>query len=84
MLTAFDENMKAAKEALEGYPEAALEEIWRMKIGGEVKVEMPRLAVVRAFVFNHLVHHRGQMTVYLRLTEVPVPSIYGSSADEED
>ena len=58
-------------------------ENWQMKTEGEVMLEMPRIAVIRGFVLNHLVHHRRLLSVYLRLNDVPVPSIYGLSADEE-
>ena len=56
--------------------------IWTMKSGGEEVISMPRIAVLRGFCFNHTVHHRAQLGVYLRLLDVPVPSIYGPSADE--
>ena len=55
---------------------------WQMKTGGEVTLEMPRIAVIHGFVLNHLVHHRGQLSVYLRWNDIPAPSIYGPSADE--
>jgi uncharacterized damage-inducible protein DinB len=54
---------------------------WSLKHGERVLMSMPRVAVVRQTI-NHLVHHRGQLTVYLRLQDVPIPSIYGPSADE--
>ena len=55
---------------------------WTLKNKGQDVFTMPKIAVVRAWVFSHAIHHRGQMSVYLRLTGVPVPSIYGPSADE--
>jgi uncharacterized damage-inducible protein DinB len=55
---------------------------WTMKNGGATVMTMPKVAVVRGFVLNHHVHHRAQLGVYLRLNDVPVPSIYGPSADE--
>ena len=55
---------------------------WTLKDNGQEVFTMPKLSVVRAWVFNHAVHHRGQLSVYLRLNDVPVPSIYGPSADE--
>ena len=54
---------------------------WALKSGGHVVMSMPRTAVVRGFVLNHLIHHRGQLSVYLRLLDVPLPSIYGPTAD---
>jgi uncharacterized damage-inducible protein DinB len=62
--------------------DAALLESWQFKKGGSVIVEMPRGAVIRSILLNHGIHHRGQLSVYLRLLDVPVPSIYGPSADE--
>ena len=56
---------------------------WSMKQGGEIVFSMPKIAVLRAFIIKHAVHHRAQLGVYLRLLDVPVPAIYGSSADEE-
>ena len=55
---------------------------WTLKNGEHVIFTLPKIAVLRGFVLNHVIHHRGQMTVYLRLNDIPVPSIYGPSADE--
>jgi uncharacterized damage-inducible protein DinB len=55
---------------------------WTLKRGGHEVFTMPRIATFRAFVLNHLIHHRGQLSVYLRLNDVPVPAVYGPSADE--
>lgn len=62
--------------------DATLGQNWTLKNGGETVFTMPRAAVLRAFVLNHLVHHRAQLGLYLRLLEVPVPALYGPSADE--
>ncbi len=56
--------------------------MWTAKAGGETLMTMPKQALVRALVLNHWIHHRGQLSVYLRLIDVSVPSIYGPSADE--
>jgi len=56
---------------------------WSLKNEGHVIFTLPRVAAIRSFVMNHLIHHRGQLSVYLRLNNVPVPSIYGPSADEQ-
>ena len=56
--------------------------MWSLKRGDQTLMSMPKIAVVRSFVLNHLIHHRGQLSVYLRLNNVAVPSIYGPSADE--
>jgi uncharacterized damage-inducible protein DinB len=55
---------------------------WSLLRSGQTLMTMPKIAVVRSFVINHIIHHRGQLTVYLRLNNVAVPSIYGPSADE--
>ena len=62
--------------------DAALMQEWKLLMGGNVIMAMPRLAVIRTMVMNHTIHHRGQLTVYLRLKEAKVPAIYGPSADE--
>ena len=82
LLETFDANLEAAKEVMQNQSDENLLGNWQMKTGGEVTLEMPRIAVIRGFVLNHLVHHRGQLSVYLRLNDIPVPSIYGPSADE--
>jgi uncharacterized damage-inducible protein DinB len=56
---------------------------WSLLSGGEALFTMPRYTAVRAFILNHIIHHRAQLGVYLRLNEVPVPAIYGPSADEQ-
>ncbi len=63
--------------------EDALIANWRMLVDGHEAFNMPRLAVIRSMGINHMVHHRGQLTVYLRLQGAPVPAVYGPSADEE-
>lgn len=83
LLGAHDKNVEAAKAAMRGRTDEHLMATWRMKMGGEVAIEMPRIAVVRMMILNHMVHHRGQLTVYLRLKDVPVPSVYGPTADEQ-
>jgi uncharacterized damage-inducible protein DinB len=55
---------------------------WTMKQGDQEILTMPRISVLRTFIMNHLIHHRGQLSVYLRLRNVPVPAMYGPSADE--
>jgi uncharacterized damage-inducible protein DinB len=82
LLQAFDKNVSAASAAIAGVSDEALMKIFTLSAGGKVIFSLPRLAVLRGFVLNHVIHHRGQLSVYLRLNEVPVPSIYGPSADE--
>ncbi len=74
------ESLKAMKG---GVTDQALMQPWKMTQGGKTILEMPKVQVLRAWVLNHQFHHRGQMSVYLRLLGVPVPSIYGPSADEQ-
>lgn len=80
-LKAFDENVKAAREAIASTSDGEMMVAWTLKNGGKDVFSMPRVGVLRSFVMNHLIHHRGQLSVYLRLQDVPLPSIYGPSAD---
>lgn len=82
LLEKFDGNVAAAAELLRNQPDDRMHESWRLRSGDRVIAEMPRAAVVRYIGLNHIVHHRGQLSVYLRLLDVPLPSIYGPSADE--
>ena len=82
VLATFDRSVADARAALAGRTDAELMAMWSLKRGGRTLFTMPKAAVLRSFVLNHLVHHRGQLTVYLRLLDIPVPSIYGPSADE--
>jgi uncharacterized damage-inducible protein DinB len=82
LLQAFDESLAAGREALAGTSDEHLMKPWRLLVGGRVVVEQPRHIMLRDSVFNHLAHHRGQLTVYLRLNDASVPAVYGPSADE--
>ena len=79
----FDANVKAAHDALAGVSDADLMVNWALRNGEHVIFSMPRVAVIRGFVINHIIHHRGQLSVYLRLHNVPIPSIYGPTADTQ-
>ena len=81
LLEKFDENIAAAAEALGGQPDEHLLKTWRLRRGEQVIFELPRVAVLRSMGLNHIIHHRGQLSVYLRLLDVPLPSIYGPTAD---
>jgi uncharacterized damage-inducible protein DinB len=81
-LTLFDANVKAARDALVGKTDGELMAPWKLLSEGKELFTMPKATVLRNFVFNHMVHHRAQMMVYLRMLGVPVPSMYGPSGDE--
>lgn len=78
----FDRNVAAARAALAGRTDAELVAPWTLKQSGVVLFTMPKAAVLRSYAFNHIVHHRGQLSVYLRLCDVSVPPMYGPTADE--
>ena len=82
LLAVFDENVKNAQQALGAAKDEDLEVIWSLKNGDQVYLAMPRGQCLRSMCFNHTVHHRAQLTVYLRLLGIPVPGMYGPSADE--
>jgi uncharacterized damage-inducible protein DinB len=81
LLKAFDANVKAAREALASTPDPAWSESWELTRGELVLWKAPRTVVVRNHI-NHTIHHRAQLGVYLRLNEIPLPALYGPSADE--
>jgi uncharacterized damage-inducible protein DinB len=81
LLRAHDDSVAKARKALQNTTDEHLMTPWKLLVGGNVVMEHPRHIVI-ADTFGHLAHHRGQMTVYLRLLGAPVPSIYGPSADE--
>ncbi|MCU0659790.1 MAG: DinB family protein [Polyangiaceae bacterium] len=82
LLALFDRNVAEAQATLAAMSDEEYALPWSLLAGGQPLFTMPRLAVVRTWVLNHLVHHRGQLSVYLRLQDVPLPGIYGPSADE--
>lgn len=82
LLAVFDERVASARKALAATGAVALMQPWRLKIMGRVKLERPRITAFRDFTLSHLIHHRGQLSVYLRLLDVPVPGSYGPTADE--
>jgi uncharacterized damage-inducible protein DinB len=77
-----DKNVAEAIEVLKNTGDEVYMENWTMRNGEQVYFTLPKVAVMRSFVMNHIVHHRGQLSVYLRLNDIAVPSIYGPSADE--
>jgi uncharacterized damage-inducible protein DinB len=83
LLARFDAHVAAATAALEAADDAVFGDSWTLKSSGHVVFSMPKATALRSFVLNHNVHHRAQLGVYLRLLDVPVPSMYGPSADEQ-
>lgn len=83
LLADFDKNVKAARAGIAATGDAEMLAPWTFKSGEQVVFTMPRAATLRSFIMNHLIHHRGQLTVYLRLKNVPLPSVYGPTADEQ-
>ena len=81
-LEKFDALLAGFKTALAGASDEELMAPWALKNNGQVVFALPRVAVLRGFIMNHMIHHRAQLGVYLRLRDVPVPSLYGPSADE--
>ena len=69
------------EKAIGGASDADYMVMWTLKNNGDTILSMPRVACVRSFIINHIIHHRGQLSVYLRLLDVPLPSIYGPTAD---
>ena len=82
IVAAHDAGVGRVKENLQQIGDATLGNSWTGVAGGKTLMTMPKAAVLRALLMNHTYHHRGQLSVYLRLLDVPVPSIYGPSADE--
>ena len=82
VLRTFDESVAAAKAAMAQLDDAKATAPWTLRRGSTVLMELQRIAFVRMILLNHSIHHRGQLSVYLRLLDVPLPSIYGPTADE--
>jgi uncharacterized damage-inducible protein DinB len=83
MLREFDEKVKRARASLAKATDAELAAPWTLKSDGHEIFSIPRITAVRTFVMNHMIHHRGQLSVYLRLKDVPLPPMYGPTADEQ-
>lgn len=82
LLADFDQRVAQARAALERTSDEAFLKPWSPLRAGQTLMTMPKIAVLRSFVLNHLIHHRAQLGAYLRLNGIPVPSVYGPSADE--
>ena len=83
ILALFDESRDKAMAALEKMTDDDLSKTWTLRMGEQVIFSMPRFSALRTFAISHIVHHRAQLSVYLRLLDVPVPGLYGPSADEK-
>lgn len=82
LLATFDANVAATRAAITGASDQDMFKPWTLMSNGNTILTMPKVAVLRNFVMNHMIHHRAQLGVYLRLNDIPVPAIYGPSADE--
>jgi uncharacterized damage-inducible protein DinB len=82
VLEVFDKNRDQARKSIAHASDEHLMKNWSLLSAGQPILTMPRFAVLRSFCLNHIVHHRAQLGVYLRLNDIPVPSVYGPSADE--
>jgi len=82
VLDAFSQNLTKARDTLKTMDDARMMATWKATMKGAPIMTVPRIGLIRSILLNHLYHHRGQLSVYLRLLDVPVPSIYGPSADE--
>ena len=81
-VAAFETKAQAARAAIAGASDEEFMKPWTLKSAGQLIFTLPKIAVMRSFVFSHIIHHRAQLSVYLRLHSVPVPGMYGPSADE--
>jgi uncharacterized damage-inducible protein DinB len=79
----FDANANAARDRIAAAPDEEFSKPWSLLMGGQTLFTMPKLGVIRTWVLNHTIHHRAHLCVYLRLNNIPVPAIYGPSADEQ-
>jgi hypothetical protein len=82
LLDRFDRNVTQARATIAATPDGEFDKTWGLEWGGQLAFQDPKPIIYRRMLMNHLVHHRAQLTVYLRLNDVPVPAIYGGSADE--
>lgn len=78
----FNQNVQQALEALQGTSDETLLAPWTLRNGEHIIFTLPRIAAIRSMAMNHLIHHRGQLSVFLRLLDIPIPGMYGPSADE--
>ena len=82
VLDLFDRNVKAARQAISSVKDEDMTKMWSLLEAGKPIITLPRAAVIRSFVLNHLIHHRAHLCLYLRLNDISVPEMYGPSGDE--
>jgi uncharacterized damage-inducible protein DinB len=82
VLDTFSKSLERAKDTLKNMDDVRLTSMWSLTKNGKILMSVPRIGFLRSILMNHVYHHRGQLSVYLRMLDVPVPSIYGPSADE--
>jgi uncharacterized damage-inducible protein DinB len=82
LLEMFDKNVASTRAAIAKASDEELQKVWSLMNNGKMIFALPRAGVVRSMILNHIIHHRGQLSVYLRMNRAPVPSIYGPSGDE--
>ncbi|MHC9541499.1 MAG: DinB family protein [Vulcanimicrobiota bacterium] len=82
LIASFDKHREQFRAALEKMDNDSFLKPWSLSVGGKNIFTIPRIAAVRGMIMNHMIHHRGQLTVYFRLNDIPVPGLYGPSADE--
>lgn len=83
ILALFDENVAIARKRIESTADEEYAKSWSLQSGGEALITMPKIGVIRTWVLNHTIHHRAHLCVYLRLNDIPVPGMYGPSADDQ-
>ena len=84
VLAEFDKGVAGARAAISNASDEDMLKPWSLLAGGKVIFTMPRVACLRSMIFNHIIHHRAQLTIYYRLLDIPVPGLYGPSADESE
>lgn len=83
LVALFDKNVAAGEKSLREMDESGYLKPWTLRNGEQVLLQMPKIGVLRGMVLNHIIHHRGQLSIYLRMNDIPVPALYGPSADEQ-
>jgi len=84
ILDLFDTNVVAARKLIAATSDEEFAKSWSLLSGGQALITMPKIGVIRTWVLNHSIHHRAHLCVYLRLNDIPVPALYGPSADEQE